>query len=431
MKQASRAPGRLLSALLTLTSLGAAAPARSGPIVVTTTSELEAALTPANAGKRILIRAGDYELGQALTVPDDATLVGEGVMSFDEAGLPTGFKPSGRTVIRSTPALDGDILTLGDGATLQSLVIEDVVGRQSGNPVAVVSRAAGDFVSARIKECEIVNPNPLGRTPRGPTGRGVAVYTPNPNLNFDPPPHDGAAVRLQMTRSIVRSQAAGNGIFAINFASHADIDVDLEGNVIGGGLDLAGGVSRPDGVTGSRTIIQSRRNLYRSDSSAPAAPGWNLVGGVTAPLPGLVSQASTFNSLRLHSTGDRIEGFAQGVFAAGSMRTSPLPEPSSSNRVEMNLHDLSIRTTASPTSSDLVLFGAQSLVDGVSPGDGNSVRLLLKKSTGSGPRANIYADSSMDLGVDNRLEIVGTEKVFVRSNDGFDPIPPTEFFYEP
>ena len=40
------------------------------------------------------------------------------------------------------------------------------------------------------------------------------------------------------------------------------------------------------------------------------------------------------------------------------------------------------------------------------------------------------SNSSMDLGVDNRLEIVGTEKAFVRSNDGFDPIPPAEFFTE-
>ena len=90
----------------------------------------------------------------------------------------------------------------------------------------------------------------------------------------------------------------------------------------------------------------------------------------------------------------------------------------------MNLHDLSVQTTT----ADLVLFGARSFVPGVSPGDENTVRVNFKKSKGSGLRANVYSDSAMDLGVDNRLEIVGTEKAFVKSNDDFDPIPPAEFF---
>ena len=92
----------------------------------------------------------------------------------------------------------------------------------------------------------------------------------------------------------------------------------------------------------------------------------------------------------------------------------------------MDLHDVRVQTTT----ADLVLFGANSFVPGVSPGDSNTVRLLLKKSTGSGPRANVYTDSAMGLGIDNQLEIVGTEKAFVRSNDGFEPIPPAEFFTE-
>src|SRR5262245_62736344 len=124
-------------------------------IVVTTAAELQSALSPANAGARILVRAGVYDVSQALTVPDRATLVGEGVMSFDESGLPTGFEPSGRTLVRATAGLVGNFLTLGDGATVRDLVIENVVG--TGHTVAVVSRAAGDFVSARIEECEIIN----------------------------------------------------------------------------------------------------------------------------------------------------------------------------------------------------------------------------------------------------------------------------------
>src|SRR5215831_14914863 len=93
-------------------------------IVVTTVAELQSALTPANAGARILVRAGVYDVSQALTVPDRAVLVGEGVMSFDESGLPAGFEPSGRTLLRATVGLVGNVLTLGDGATVRGLAIE-------------------------------------------------------------------------------------------------------------------------------------------------------------------------------------------------------------------------------------------------------------------------------------------------------------------
>jgi hypothetical protein len=395
-------------------------------IVVTTTAELEAALVPANAGKRILVRAGEYDLGQALTVPDDATLVGEGEMNFDESGLPTGFAPSGRTLLKSTPALVGDMLTLGDGSTVKRLAIEDAAGRQ-GNPVVVSSRAAGDFVSAEIVECEIINPNPSVILPQGPIGRGLVVITRNPNLGADPPPHEGAVVWVRMTRSIIRSPGAGIGVFAINFASHAEISLVLQRSVIGGGLNASGGVSRPDAVTGASLSIQSSRNLYRSDSAAPTPTGWSLYGGATAPVPGLASETSTFNSLQIHSNDDTIDAFATGISAIGGFRPNTSSGPSSSNCIDMNVHGLHLRTTT----ADLMLFGASSLVD-VSPGDGNTARLLLRQASGSGPRANRYADSvtpSMtDLGVGNQLEIVGTEKAFVRTNDGIDPIPPAEFF---
>ncbi len=420
---------RLLNALLTMAMVGAAVPLWADAIVVTTSAELEAALTPANAGRRILVRAGEYEISQALTVPDDATLVGEGEMSFDESGLPTGFEPSGRTLLRSTLALVGDFLTLGDGATLRRLAIEDALGRQ-GNLVVVSSRAAGDFVSALLAECEIINPNPSAIVPAGSIGRALVAITRNPNLGLDPPPHEGAVVEVRMKRSIIRSPGAGIGVFAINFASHAEISLDLQRNVIGGGLNLSGGVSRPDAVTGASLSIKSRRNLFRSDSAVPTPTGWSLIGGTTAPIPGLVSEASTFNTLQMDSRDDAIDGFVTGVLATGGLRTGPLPEPSTSNRVDMDLHDVRVQTTT----ADLVLFGARSLVDGVPPGDGNTLRLVLRKSTGSGLRANAYRDSSTpsmgDLGVGNQLEIVGTEDAFVRSNDGFDPIPSAEFFTE-
>ncbi len=130
----------------------------------------------------------------------------------------------------------------------------------------------------------------------------------------------------------------------------------------------------------------------------------------------------------MHSRGDTIDGFPTGVVAQGAVRSTPLPEPSSSNRLDMDVHGLTVRTPSDASAADLVLFGALSTVDGMSPGDDNTVRLLLRKSTGSGLRANVYADSAASLGVGNELEIVGTERAFVRSNDAFDPIPPAEFF---
>jgi hypothetical protein len=403
--------------------LSAAPPNPPAPptVVVTTSAELEAALSPANVGARILVRAGEYDVSQALTVPDGATVVGEGVMSFDASGLPAGFEPSGRTLIRSTAALVGDVLTLGDGSTLRGLAIEDVAGR-AGNPVAVRSREAGDFISARIEECEIVNPNPSGGT-QSPTGRAIVVMTLNPVVE---PPHEGAVLWVEMTHSIVRSPGAGVGVFAINFASHTEIRLDLESNVVGGGLSCVGGVGRPDAVTGAGLVIQSSRNLYRSDSAMPTAIGWQLFGG--ADSPGIVvSQASTFNSLQIHSIDDTLAGFATGIAAVGGRRFSALSGTISSNRIELNLHGTLLQTKT----TDWRLFGALALVN-VSSGDENTAHVVVRQATGSGPRNNLYADSSAPtpgaFGVGNRLEIVGDANAFAQTSENFDPPPPAEFF---
>ncbi|HUM12463.1 MAG TPA: hypothetical protein VLT82_16065 [Myxococcaceae bacterium] len=405
--------------------------AASPTIIVTTAPELAAALSPANAGARILVRAGVYDMSQALTVPDEATLAGEGVMSFDESGLPTGFEASGRTVLRATVALEGDVLTLGDRSTVKDLVIEDVVGRPvAGNPVAVVSRAAGDFISATITRCELINPNPSAATQERPTGRGVAVVTRNPNLGDDPPPHEGALLQLKMTQSIVRSPRGGDGVFAINFASLSQISLDLKSNVIGGALGVSGGVGRPDAVTGASVLIHSSRNLYRSDSPGPTTTGWQLLGGADSPpSPLFVSEASTFNWLQIHSKHDRIEGVAIGIAAVGGRRIGPLAAPISSNRVEMNL----LGTRLATTTADLRLSGARSLVPGVFPDEGNTLHVVVHQASGSGPRSNMYVDAATappggSLGAGNRLEIVGNANAFDRTNEGFVPPPPAEFF---
>ena len=400
-----------------------AASSQQPDIVVTTAAELQAALSPANAGARILVRAGAYDVSQTLTVPDRATLIGEGVMSFDASGLPTGFEPSGRTLLRATAALVGEIMTLGDGATLRGLAIEDVVGRVlARHPVSVVSRAAGDFVSARIEECEIVNPNPAT------TGnRAVAVITLNPELEA---PHEGAVLRVQMARSIVRSPGAAGGVFAINLASHSEIRLDLERNVIGGGLNGVGGAGRPTNpVSGAGVIIKSSNNLYRSDSPVPTVGGWQLFGGADSPTP-VPPQAATFNTLQMHSIDDKVVGFANGIVAAGGRRSGALSAPISSNRVELNLQGTFLQTTT----WDLRLFGAQSLPSalGVATGDDNTAHVLISQATGSGARDNRYAHSMApptgSLGFGNRLEIVGTAQAFDQINQSIIPAPPAEFF---
>lgn len=391
-------------------------------IVVTTATELQSALSPANAGARILVRAGGYDVSQALVVPDGATLVGEGVMSFDESGLPTDFEPSGRTLLRATPAVVGDVLTLGDGATVRDLVIEDVAGRLvPGNAVAVVSRAAGDFLSARIEECEIITPSLV----QAGTGRGVVVMTLDPDLE---PPHEGALLRVQMTRSIVRSRGAANGVFAINLASHSEIILDMESNVVGGGLNSAGGAGRPtSAVTGAGVIIKSSHNLYRSDSPVPTPMGWFLFGGSDTPSAVVASQATTFNTLQMHSIDDTLMGFATGIAAIGGRRFNALSETISSNRVELNLHGTLLQTTT----VDLRLSGATTLT-GVSTGDDNTAHVLLNQTTGSGARANRYAHSTIPAmgnpGIGNRLEIVGNANAFDQNNKDILPLPSAEFF---
>jgi hypothetical protein len=242
------------------------------------------------------------------------------------------------------------------------------------------------------------------------------------------PPHKGAVVRVQMTRSIVRSPGAANGVFAINLASHSQIILDVESNVVGGGLNSPGGAGMPtNAVTGAGVIIRSSHNLYRSDSPLPTPMGWFLFGGSDTPSAVVASQATTFNTLQMHSIDDTLVGFATGIAAIGGRRFNALSEPISSNRVELNLYGTLLQTTT----VDLRLLGATTML-GVSPGDDNTAHVLLVHATGSGARANRYAHSSTppmgSPGIGNRLEIVGNANAFDQINQNFVPPPPAEFF---
>lgn len=405
-------------------------------IVVGNAADLVAALSPENAGQHILVRAGTYGINAPLTVPDGVTLEGAGVMQFDANGLPGGFGAGPRTTLIMSTNAPGNMLTLGDGVTIRRLEISDLAGR-TGNVVAVISRGAGDRASATIAESEIVNPNPIGAGPDGPTGNGLLVLTLNPNLGAAPAPHEGAALTAGMVRSVIRSPEGGAGLFAFNFAALGRVSVTLDGNIIGGGIIANGGVSRPDAVHDARVGIQSHRNLYRDDSPAPCSTpdlGWNFTGGSGPLLPLPVAETAR-NELRVHSVDDRIEGFTTAVLATGSRRffAAPTAGPSTGNTVDLELLGGRISTPScggAPFVADLDLSGALAGSDDLFAGDDNSVRVVMRGLIGSGPRFNRYANSigpsgpqPPDLQGTNRLEIAGSPEAFASTNRNIDRAP--------
>ncbi|MEJ7758594.1 MAG: hypothetical protein WKF55_03255 [Gemmatimonadaceae bacterium] len=412
-------------------------------IVVSNSAELIAALAPENAGRRIRVLAGNYSITQPLTVPDGVTLEGEGIMLFDDAGLPTGFATGTGTTLTMTANTPGTVLTLGDHVTVRRIAIVDIAGR-AGNVIGVFSRAPGDRIFAAVEEVEIINPNSHTILPSGATGCGLYVLTLNPNLGSDPPPHAGAAITTRLTRSIIRSNPTGIacGLFAFNFAPVAKVTVLAAGNVIGGGIIASGGVSRPDAVQGSVTDIRSRHNLYRNDSPNLCAPqrlGWNAQGGSGAPIPVPIGETRN-NTLRIYSLADRIEGFTTGVSAFGGRRFfGPATSgPTTGNSVDLKLIGTTISTPscggAAPV-ADLRLVGAMS-TGAFAPGDSNTVRAVIHNVTGSGLRSNVYADvlgptgpvSPALQGTGNRLEITGSLQAFVQTNRAIDPAPGPAFF---
>jgi hypothetical protein len=404
-------------------------------IIVTNSAGLVAALVPANAGRTIFARAGSYDIGQKLVVPDGATLAGEGQMLLDDSGLPTGFAVGTRTTIRMTASVIGDFLTLGNGAAIRDIAVEDLPGR-TGSVIAIDSRAAGDSVSATITEVEILNPNVHAIVLTGPAGCGVTMVTQNP--------HTGAAVSATMTRSLIQSPATGTGcgIFAFNFASLANVSVSLTSNVIGGGIIANGGVSRPSAVHDSKTVVQSRGNLYIDDSADPCVSkrvAWNLAGGSGIPAP--VQIGETFgNALSVHSQSDRIDAFTLGILATGGRRFFGLPTagPVTNNTIDLELIGTNISTSScsGAPSVDFRMAGALVTNQSLAPGDGNTVHAVMRGVTGSGARANVYANvlgpagplASQYEGTGNRLEFTGNLHAFARVNREIDPAPGSEFF---
>ncbi|HVF39204.1 MAG TPA: serine/threonine-protein kinase, partial [Gemmatimonadaceae bacterium] len=423
--------------------------------VISTSSDLRAALVPANKGRRIRLRAGTYDVSEPLTVPDSMTLEGEGVMQLTSNGLPSGFGDGRRTTLKMTANVGGDILTLGDGVIVRNIEIEDLEGR-SGNVVAVMSRRPGDRISATMENLVILNPNPFALAAGGTTGRGILIITRNPNLGSQPAADTGSVISVQVRRSLVRSPSGGGGFFAFNFAADSRISLDISRSVIGGSNELNGGVSRPDAVHDSQVSFKSEGNIYRNEWADPCASpmlGWNLTGGSAVPLP-IAVPATVKNRLSVRSVNDRIEGFTTGVLATGSRRffDAPLNAAPRDNHIDLRLIGTRITTpscapagTTANTSgipahrggviTDLRLIGAWVENDALSAGDNNSVRVELRGVTGSNASSRFAstAGGSRPLaprlrGTGNKLEIIGDAQTFAQTNRGIAPLPAAEFF---
>jgi hypothetical protein len=423
----------------------------NGVAVVRSAEQLTAALDPAHAGRRVRLVPGVYDITRTLTIPDAMSVEGAGVMRFDADGLPLGFAQGTGTAIRMTANVGGDVLTLGEGASLRNLEVADLLGR-SGNVVAVITRRPGDRVTATISDVIIINPNPLTIGATGPLGRGLFISTVNPNLGSDPPPHAGSTLAVRLARSMIRSPSGGGGLFVYNFAAQSTITVDVMGNVIGGGNEANGGVSRPDAVHDSEVRVRSERNLYRNEWADPCLSplrGWNLTGGSSAPIP-IAVPPTVRNRLVMHSVDDRIEGFTTAVLATGSRRffQEPLNAAPADNSIDLQLTGTSIASpscargvaddsiTEAAEGADFRLFGAWADNATMHAGDRNTVRAEFRSVKGSGARANAYAHVSaaggemptVFQGTGNRLELAGDVGAFTRMNRQIAPAPPAEFF---
>jgi hypothetical protein len=425
---------------------------------ISTSAELVAALSPANAGRRVHLRAGTYDIERPLTVPDGMTLEGEGVIIVAPQGYATGFRDGGRTTLRMRNNAGGDILALGNSVTLRNLEIVDLAGR-SGNIIGVESRHAADTISATIIESVLVNPNALTIGASGALGRGLHIITRNANLGDAPPPDEGSVLSVKLLRSVIKSPAGGGGFFAFNLAANSKIALDISHSLIGGSSEANGGVSRPESVHDSEVRITSQNTVYRNEWKDPcAAPvlGWNLTGGSGAPIPMPLPETAR-NTLIVRSLDDRIDGFSTAVLATGGRRFfgASLNAAPKDNYIDLQLTGTTISTpvctvtTSGPEQNtsgiplvrdavigDFRLAGAWTDKEGIDAGNGNRVRVELRNVTASGARDNLYANAADAFGSlparlqgkGNRLEIVGDPAAFARTNHRIDPIPPAEFF---
>jgi hypothetical protein len=412
-----------LSAIL---ALGTAGIAGADPTYLDSTEALIAALRDSAGARHLHLRRGTYVVDRTLVLPDGTTLRGDGVMRYDETGLPQGFEPGSETVIRAADGFAGDVVAMGHDTHLQHLVVQGVDDNDSehgGNIVAVVSRRPNDRIEGTIVECEIVNPNPQSYTDRGPKGYGIVVVT----RNVAGTSHVGAGVRLRLQRSIVRAPNDGGALFAINFAPKGNIEVTLRHNRMEAPLAGTAAASRPAAVDGARVRIDSAQSLYTGTGSA-GSRAWAFFGASSSPhVASDAPNGPSGNTVSVRSVGDRIANVSVGLMAVAGRRIADKTGPVSDNTADLDLRDLEIRTVGAD-GADLVLHGtllSSTPAEGVVPptvGERNTLRVRMRGVSGSGRRANVYSAA------EGRIVVAGDRASFVRDNPEIDPTPPPEFF---
>lgn len=378
-------------------------------MAITTAEQLIEAVRNATAGATIFLERGNYTVGVPLFVPDDVTLQGAGVMQVVD-GLPVGFQAGTESTIKAGPGLRGNLVTLGNHSSLRRLVLhgasealfEDDEGR-GGNTVAVPSRGQHDMVSATIEECELINEITTPSGPDGPAGGAILAYTRNPKRGAAPLPHVHARVTLALTRSIVSpAPDGGKAVFAMNFASHGQVTINLTTNEIGGPLDVVGGMARPDAVDHATTTVTSNGNHYSQPGSDT---GWQITGGSTPPL--LSSANADSNTANVNSTDDQIENFQNGIVAVGGRRLDLNHGTCARNTVNLSLTRMKPPTIPpSLDGADFQFVGALSL--GSFPtGDKNAVVVDVLAGTAPDPLVHIDVHGA-GFGTGNQLVFKGT-----------------------
>jgi hypothetical protein len=411
-------------------------------ISVRTSAELLAALAEPSGVRQIHLQRGEYSIDEPLQIRDGMVLTGDGEMSFDESGIPRGFAPGTETVLAAAAGFAGDLLTLGNETTIRGLVLRQAEdratldARRAGNVVVVASRAADDRVTATIVDCEIVNPNPPWFTDNGPSGRALAVLTLSKSSR-GAASHEGAKVDVRASGTAIRGFADGGGVFAINFASRGEVSLSLSRSRIEGTLVAAGGTNRPDSVADAATTIDSQHNLYTSRAANGVAHGWWLYGGSSPPHFAGGPVGARFDTLRVHSVGDRIEGVSVGIRAAAGRRVLASSGPISHNVLDLDLRDLRLITTGDDA-ADFQFYATEAgepapVGQSFDVGDGNTLRVRMERVVGSGTRSNVYAayvgpTQRQTIDADNRIEFVGDAGEFAGTNSGIQPMPPADDF---
>jgi len=421
----------------------------SDEILVGTTSQLVAAMNPANAGRTIRIQAGVYCPNAPLTLPEGSEVVGAGIME-NEGSPQMGFREATATEIvpadggaRCPPELGSfagtSVLNLTDGSSLRGVKVTIDAPRHTfpGNTVVILAKGA-QKIRTSMSECDIqARSGNLSPSPGVPGGRALSIMTGDA-----PPYHDlpgDPRIDVSVSRSVIRGNSPlGPAVFTSHYESRAQTSIFFHANVFtevgGASLDLVGGISRslfgvPSPVENTLTEILSIGNLYRGRGIG--STGWGFSAGATAG-----ATDSTFNRMSFTSVGDRIENVGIGFNARAAVRRGVDHGHVHDNLLELHLIGTEISTIQSAVAADMVFcpIATPPAVNVVQVGDRNLIDVTASGLQGSGTRDNVFTyspgrcGSIESLGTDNGTSFSGSLQRWNVQNDNIDPDPPADLF---